>query len=139
MQCLSRMNKSRSMMFFACVVLMSCSAFNAVTIDPSLKSVMVIKLPNDLHTILSLSTEEKFDRCCREYKDTISFDVDNFDLELGEPYHEFNTIDIRTKVILIYSDGTQEKLFIGTHGRLLYQGQIYVGSTETKQYFRRDE
>lgn len=99
------------------------------------KSIQVIKCPNDIRFIDALSTEESFDSFCRERGDTVYPNL-NFLPELGQRLKEYSHIDIRTKVVIELKNGEVRKYFMDNTGYIMYKDKIYKGSYEQMILFR---
>lgn len=122
----------------AFLLLLSCSIIKPKAINFSgIQKIEVIKLPNDMDIITGLITEEMFDAESDHWKDRRDLHIKEFKLILGDKVSN-KFLDIRTKVIIHYTNGKKRKFFLDRFGRVMCKNKIYEGSLEMMNFLREE-
>jgi hypothetical protein len=100
-----------------------------------IEKILILKLPNSIAPISAIDTEERFNNYFNEI-DTTLLNINEFKINLGKQLKNYTYIDIRTKVLVHYIDGTQKKFFLDNVGHVLFNSKIYEGSYEQLMFLR---
>jgi len=129
--------KNKFLLFIVAFVLTFCATPNsAISYHyKKIREIVVIRLPQELYTAIPILSEEEFDR---HYllKDTVRIAIDTFTLNLGTDKFQTKNIDIRTKVIICFTNGEEKVLLLDRFGQLLYKDKVSSGSIEALNFFR---
>jgi len=100
--------------------------------------IVVIKLPHDLSTDIAITSEAEFDDCGVK-TDTLRIDIDKYKLKLGTDKYQTKSLDLRTKIIVCFRDGSKTVFLMNRFGSILFKGKIYSGSIDVLNFFRGEK
>lgn len=103
--------------------------------NKKIEKILILKLPHSITNCSAIDTEESFDNFLNEI-DTTLLNINEFNINLGKQLKNYTYIDIRTKVLVNYKDGTQKKFFFNNVGYILFNSKIYEGSYKQLMFLR---
>ncbi len=118
------------------IILIFCMIGENSNTITNVMQICTVSLPKNINTRNGILTEEKFDSTLNDLKDTISFNVDNLTIELGEQLTNYKYINIHTKAIMTKTDNTKKRLLIDRNGIILYQKKYYQAPPKTMKLLR---